>query len=142
MGAANAAAAAVVELPNQEAQQQRHTPVATPTAHGSHGASAVANLLAGNQNQEDPLIGQLLADKYLIDRKLGEGGMGAVYLVQHTLLEKSLALKVLHGEYARKPDLVQRFMQEARAASKIRHENRLVRVMELQIPIGHDQFHC
>ncbi|MEZ4401888.1 MAG: protein kinase [Kofleriaceae bacterium] len=71
----------------------------------------------------DLLLGQTLAGRYLIQRKLGEGGMGAVYLAQHTVLEKAVALKVLHGEFARKPDLVERFMQEARAASRIRHEN-------------------
>jgi serine/threonine protein kinase/pimeloyl-ACP methyl ester carboxylesterase len=71
----------------------------------------------------DPLLGQILAGRYQIQRKLGEGGMGAVYLAQHTVLEKAVALKVLHGEFARKPDLVERFMQEARAASRIRHEN-------------------
>jgi serine/threonine protein kinase len=71
----------------------------------------------------DPLLGQTLAGRYLIHKKLGEGGMGAVYLAMHTLLEKQVALKVLHGEFARKPDLVERFMQEAKAASRIRHEN-------------------
>jgi serine/threonine protein kinase len=71
----------------------------------------------------DPLLGQTLAGRYQIVRKLGEGGMGAVYLAIHTVLEKQVALKVLHGEFARKPDLVERFMQEARAASRISHEN-------------------
>ncbi len=71
----------------------------------------------------DPLVGQVLAGRYLVQKKLGEGGMGAVYLAQHTVLEKAVALKVLHGEFARKPDLVERFMQEAKAASRIRHEN-------------------
>ena len=73
--------------------------------------------------REDPLLGRTLAGRYLIQKKLGEGGMGAVYLATHNLLEKQVALKVLHGEFARKPDLVERFMQEARAASRIRHEN-------------------
>ena len=72
---------------------------------------------------DDPLIGKTLADRYIIRRKLGEGGMGAVYLATHLLLEKQVALKILHGEFARKPDLVTRFMQEAKAASRIRHEN-------------------
>jgi serine/threonine protein kinase len=71
----------------------------------------------------DPLLGQVLADRYLLQKKLGEGGMGAVYLATHNVLEKQVALKVLHGEFARKPDLVERFMQEAKAASRIRHEN-------------------
>ncbi|HEX7841964.1 MAG TPA: serine/threonine-protein kinase, partial [Kofleriaceae bacterium] len=74
-------------------------------------------------SQTDPLLGQVLAGRYLIHKKLGEGGMGAVYLATHNVLEKQVALKVLHGEFARKPDLVERFMQEAKAASRIRHEN-------------------
>src|SRR5262245_43935698 len=73
--------------------------------------------------QTDPMLGQVLAGRYLIQKKLGEGGMGAVYLATHNVLEKQVALKVLHGEFARKPDLVERFMQEAKAASRIRHEN-------------------
>jgi serine/threonine-protein kinase len=71
----------------------------------------------------DPLLGNMMAGRYLIEKKLGEGGMGAVYLATHAVLEKQVALKVLHGEFARKPDLVTRFMQEAKAASRIRHEN-------------------
>jgi len=78
---------------------------------------------AGAPQPADPLIGQVLVGRYLIQRKLGEGGMGAVYVALHTLLEKQVALKILHGEFARKPDLVERFMQEAKAASRIRHEN-------------------
>jgi serine/threonine protein kinase len=71
----------------------------------------------------DPLVGSTLAGRYLVSKKLGEGGMGAVYLATHTALDKQVALKVLHGEFARKADLVERFMQEAKAASRIRHEN-------------------
>jgi serine/threonine-protein kinase len=71
----------------------------------------------------DSLIGKELAGRYKIDRKLGEGGMGSVYVATHTTLEKMVAVKILHGEYARKPDLIERFLQEAKAASKIRHEN-------------------
>jgi eukaryotic-like serine/threonine-protein kinase len=71
----------------------------------------------------DALVGQTLVERYLVKKKLGEGGMGAVYLATHKLLEKQVALKVLHGEFARKPELVERFMQEAKSASRIRHEN-------------------
>ncbi len=56
-------------------------------------------------------------------RKLGEGGMGVVYLAEHVFIEKRVALKVLSEDFARKPDLVARFMQEAKAASRIGHEN-------------------
>jgi serine/threonine-protein kinase len=71
----------------------------------------------------DPLIAQVIADRYRVIRKLGEGGMGAVYLAEHIVIEKKLALKVLAPELARRPDLVARFLQEARSASKIGHEN-------------------
>lgn len=71
----------------------------------------------------DPLIEQLVADRYRIIRKLGEGGMGSVYLAEHVVIEKKMALKVLAPELARRSDLVARFLQEARSASRIGHEN-------------------
>ncbi len=72
---------------------------------------------------DDPLISQLVADRYRIIRKLGEGGMGSVYLAEHIVIEKKFALKVLAPELARRADLVARFLQEARSASRIGHEN-------------------
>ncbi|MFN0248062.1 MAG: serine/threonine protein kinase [Kofleriaceae bacterium] len=101
----------------QQYQQPYATPVPTQTPPPN--ASMSTSYVQG----DDPLVGQTLAGRYLISKKLGEGGMGAVYLATHTSLEKQVALKVLHGEFARKPDLVERFMQEAKAASRIRHEN-------------------
>jgi len=71
----------------------------------------------------DPLISQVVADRYKVLRKLGEGGMGSVYLAEHVVIEKKFALKVLAPELARRPDLVARFLQEARSASRIGHEN-------------------
>src|SRR5512146_2982047 len=63
------------------------------------------------------LLGQVLAGRYLIQKKLGEGGMGAVYLATHTVLEKQVALKVLHGEFARKQELGGGVVQEGKAGS-------------------------
>jgi serine/threonine-protein kinase len=71
----------------------------------------------------DPLVGSVLADRYRIERRLGEGGMGVVYLARHVILEKIVALKILHHEYARRRELVDRFLHEAKAASRIRHEH-------------------
>jgi serine/threonine-protein kinase len=71
----------------------------------------------------DPLISQLVADRYRVIRKLGEGGMGSVYLAEHVVIEKKLVLKVLAPDLARREDLVARFLQEARSASRICHEN-------------------
>jgi eukaryotic-like serine/threonine-protein kinase len=69
------------------------------------------------------LVGHILADRYRILKKLGEGGMGTVYLAEHTTINKRLAIKVLSPEYSHKQDLVDRFLQEARAASMIEQEN-------------------
>ncbi|RMH42929.1 MAG: PEGA domain-containing protein [Deltaproteobacteria bacterium] len=102
-------------------------PGAVQPAGGAAPAAPVAPPSAPTQiafgADDDPLVGQTLAGRYKIERRLGEGGMGAVYLGLHVALEKRVALKVLHGEFVRKPDLVERFLQEAKAASKIRHDN-------------------
>ncbi len=64
-----------------------------------------------------------LGDRYEIQRKLGEGGMGAVYEARHAKIGKRVAIKVLLEKYLEKPDVVARLLQEARMASSIGHEN-------------------
>src|SRR5687768_5892550 len=71
----------------------------------------------------DQLIGVRLADRYEIVRKIGEGGMGAVYEARHTVIGKRVAVKVLLEKFLEKTDLVARLLQEARVASSIGHEN-------------------
>src|SRR5215218_4689416 len=73
---------------------------------------------AGN---EDRLIGQVLAGKYRIDDKIDEGGMGCVYRATHVLMEKVIAVKVLHPALAADDKIVARFTREAKAASRISH---------------------
>jgi serine/threonine protein kinase len=82
--------------------------------------SAVADEAPGF---DDPLVGKVVATRYKVKKKLGEGGMGTVYLAEHITIEKDLALKVLLHEYARKADLKERFLREAKAAASIGHEN-------------------
>ena len=74
-------------------------------------------------SSSDPLIGQLISERYQVLATLGAGGMGRVYLAEHVLIQKKMALKVLEPEFARREDLAARFLQEARAASRIGHEN-------------------
>ncbi len=69
------------------------------------------------------LVGQVLADRYQVQKLLGDGGMGSVYLAEHVTLRKRVAIKVLHQELCRDQTQVDRFLQEARAASMIGHEN-------------------
>ena len=71
----------------------------------------------------EPLIGTLLSGRYLIGRLLGEGGMGAVYEAEHTLMHKRLAVKVLHAELSRNTEVVARFEREAMASAHIDHPN-------------------
>ncbi|MCS6913785.1 MAG: serine/threonine-protein kinase [Myxococcales bacterium] len=71
----------------------------------------------------DPYLGTVVAGRYRIQGKIGEGGMGAVYLAEHEAIERKVAIKILAQDFARKADLVQRFLQEARAAARIGHEN-------------------
>lgn len=80
-------------------------------------------MTAGSSEVSAPLLGQVVADRYFVEEHLGEGGMGTVYKARHITLEKKVALKVLHGEFSRKQDLVDRFLQEAKAASSIRNEH-------------------
>jgi eukaryotic-like serine/threonine-protein kinase len=69
------------------------------------------------------LVGRVLSERYRIESLLGEGGMGAVYLAEHVLMRKRLAVKVLHAEMTRMPEMVARFEREAMAAAHIEHPN-------------------
>ena len=69
------------------------------------------------------LIGQVLDDKYRIERELGKGGMGAVYLATHLGTERLVALKVIAPQFMMNDEFVARFKREARAAGRFRHPN-------------------
>jgi serine/threonine protein kinase len=87
---------------------------------------APENRPGANDNPTVPvstLVGQTLAGRYKIEALLGEGGMGAVYLAQHTAIKKRVALKLLHADTSQNPELVARFEREAVAAANIDHPN-------------------
>ena len=71
----------------------------------------------------ESLVGHILSGRYFIERGRGEGGMGAVYQAEHTHMHKRLAVKVLHPEMSRLPEVVARFEREAMAAAHIEHPN-------------------
>jgi serine/threonine-protein kinase len=73
------------------------------------------------KNISDPLIGQTLAEKYLIEELIKTGGMGSVYRGKHVLMDKRVAIKVLRPSLAVDDDVVARFSREAKAASRISH---------------------
>lgn len=71
----------------------------------------------------DPRLGQVVQDRYRIVRKIGEGGMGAVYEGEHTVIKRKVAIKCLHAQYATNQEMVNRFQREAMAANTVRHPN-------------------
>ena len=72
---------------------------------------------------DDPLIGKTLGGRYLVRARLGQGGMGVVYEADHVVLDKRVAIKFLLDKYAEDREVLRRFHQEARTASRIGHEN-------------------
>ena len=77
-----------------------------------------------------PRVGEILDGKYRILRKLGEGGMGAVYAGEHLRVEKVVAIKLLHAAASAVAEMADRFDKEARAAGKIGNEH-IVEVFDL-----------
>lgn len=71
----------------------------------------------------EKLVGQPLDGKYMIERELGRGGMGTVYLATHVGTERPVAVKIVAPQYMQRPEFVERFRREARAAGRLRHPN-------------------
>jgi serine/threonine protein kinase len=71
----------------------------------------------------DEYLGKVLDEKYRLERLLGQGGMGAVYLAVHLGTERYVALKLITPQFMRNEEFVQRFKREARAAGRLRHPN-------------------
>jgi serine/threonine-protein kinase len=69
------------------------------------------------------LVGTIVADRYHIMKKLGEGGMGQVYLAEHVKMGRKSALKVMHPGMKADVDAISRFNREAANASRIAHPN-------------------
>jgi serine/threonine protein kinase len=74
-------------------------------------------------NPSGDLVGQVIADRYHITKKLGEGGMGAVYLAEHVKMGRQSAIKVMGTGMSHDPEAISRFNREAANASRINHPN-------------------
>lgn len=72
-------------------------------------------------NQEFLELQQALAGRYSLERELGRGGMGVVYLAREVRLDRPVALKLLPSTYAAQPSLRERFLREARTAARLSH---------------------
>jgi serine/threonine-protein kinase len=78
----------------------------------------------GNPGRE-PVVktGDVVEGRYRIIKTLGEGGMGTVFLAEHALIKRRVAMKILHPELATDANVIERFMNEARAAGTLGHPN-------------------
>src|SRR5688572_13381662 len=74
-------------------------------------------------------VGELVAGKYRVERVLGEGGMGIVVAARHITLDHLVAVKLMHAGADADDDLFDRFLREARAASKLQSEH-IARVID------------
>ncbi|HTJ29361.1 MAG TPA: serine/threonine-protein kinase, partial [Acidobacteriaceae bacterium] len=92
-------------------------------------------------DSEELPAGSMIRDCYRIERVIGKGGMGTVYLAEHVLLGEARALKFLSTALAANPQFLQRFLQEARAASKLRHPN-IAATLELGQAEGGSLYIC
>ena len=80
------------------------------------------------------MIGHILDNRYKILEKVGTGGMASVYKAQDILLDRIVAVKILHSKYGNDHDFVVRFRQEAQAAAKLSHPN-IVNIYD----VGYDE---
>jgi len=78
---------------------------------------------ADQEDAPDRLVGVLLANRYLIEHKLGEGAMGAVYRARHVKVGRPFAVKVLHRKLLEEKKIAQRFDREAELAGRLHHPN-------------------
>jgi serine/threonine-protein kinase len=69
------------------------------------------------------VVGEKIAGRYEIEELVGHGGMSSVYKARDSLLERHVALKILHEQYSSDEDFVERFKREARSVAQLQHPN-------------------
>src|ERR1043166_1089213 len=76
--------------------------------------------------KKDPYLGNLIKGRYKVLNKIGEGGMGTVYLAEQVSVGRKVAIKFLSGTYASDDAFIGRFRREARLAASLNHRNIVV----------------
>jgi serine/threonine-protein kinase len=127
--------------PKHEGPKTIPVPEATPTPHSSHGKTNPAAPDSADSDEVTPKPGsersdewdvlpapkiekgELIFGKYLLEAKLGEGGMGQVWRVENVMLQRESALKLIRPEIAQNDKGWKRFEREARLMAKITHHN-------------------
>jgi len=97
--------------------------------HCPNDGSALAEFVVDDEPREDPLIGEVLDERFAIEEVLGEGSMGRVYRAKQTSVDRDVAVKTVHPDHATDEETVKRFHREARAISEFSHPN-IVRLVD------------
>lgn len=118
--------------PGQNAKEDQvadaeNAQASSPDAAKSAASQAPGPQLRKKRKKPDPLIGRTIGDRYLIERRIGAGGMGVVYKAKQGAVDRDIAIKVLLAKAMDDEEeydtLVRRFHLEARAASRLNHPN-------------------
>src|ERR1700733_1709628 len=96
---------------------------AVPCDDGHRFCFACGGELTAPQHADDPLIGRTLPGGYRVTHLVGVGGMGRVYCAEQVALGRTVAVKVVHPSLADEEQTAARFLNEARAASRLSHPN-------------------
>ncbi len=109
--------------PTQTGVGETANKVRAISAQRSHSSVVETMRREPASSEYDRLVGETLDGRYFVQRKIGEGGMGVVFAARHAVIERPLAIKVLKREVMRDTATIKRFVQEAKAASRIGHPN-------------------
>ena len=82
------------------------------------------------------MLGQVIDGRYRIEGKLGQGGMGTVYKATREGMGQTLAIKVLNPEFSNEPEVVRRFLREAKTYGMVQHPNAVNLLDFGQLPDG------
>jgi serine/threonine-protein kinase len=104
--------------------------LACPTCHSEYDPVVArycshcgAEVKVAGDDGEDAWIGKVIDGRYRVQARVGTGGMGAVYRVEHVRMGKVAAMKVLHRELAKEDQIVKRFRREVEVVSRLNHPN-------------------
>jgi serine/threonine-protein kinase len=108
-------------VPSEELQRQRCAYCNTELPHSALTCTSCGRAVA--RSTHTPITGHVLLGKWQLDRKLGQGGMGAVYLAHELELDRQVAVKMLSDTLCDDAELVARFEREARMMARLDHPN-------------------
>lgn len=115
--------------PNQVAAQSTSTsqapaqPPPQPQQPPQQSADPYSEALVATGGYTTSLIGKTIDNKYLIQSMLGEGGMAVVYKAHHTIMERTVVIKVMHGWLLSNEKSIERFQRECKVTAKLSHPN-------------------